>query len=687
MFKNLNRIYLVLVFLLIGMYSFVFGVDFSQVLDQMKTDVFSMWDLFEGKVVVSNIYSKALKLVKDREISSTTTSLDYLREYYVWCPRATTQDFINVIYNSNASFRETFKQILPLWTKKPHSSEINKSYAVFLACNNMTNSFDNIQAINTAINKAYYAGYSNAYSLSALNQDNYGSDLFWNGTLDDSDFDLLHDINQIGNILFEGFKESPQVLFYRLPTVQSLTTMGGWDLSSLTDQSSYQVGGGWPFTQMTWSSSNSSSLSWSSGGGISSISQALPSSSLTSFSEKQLITPTDDQEIQNFVATINTSSSLPGWSVLVFWNQCLSWFAEEAPIALQENPQFATAEEYLAVINNFIDTANIDDLVTDHLLDSFYDKNPLSPRESTSDPWITNQIANTYAEHAFGDAQPWTCEYSCNSLPLDKQAQCQLKCVKSCIQQCDKVSWIQQKALCVSDCTCFLIAGPNGAWREKMEDMFRIKFCKVPSETKKVTPGKKVYSIQAIFQEILDVLQWLKDSGEMIKFSKTKEFLDGTIKIKLADNFAFKVQIWFKPVFPQKSTTIKIAEQIQNTKDLSLSVLNMNTTAPEADDYNKYIVVSDPIKNKANLEQATSLSDINENIQKFQDATASYIEASDQTVDIMRKTYAQQNNILFMNNIIDFLQDNYSFRDNFAQALLDINKMALELKARIEASK
>ena len=55
--------------------------------------------------------------------------------------------------------------------------------------------------------------------LSTLDQDNFGSDLFRNGTLDDSDFDLFYDIEEIGKLLFDQFTESPDILFYRLPVV------------------------------------------------------------------------------------------------------------------------------------------------------------------------------------------------------------------------------------------------------------------------------------------------------------------------------------------------------------------------------------------------------------------------------------------------------------------------------------
>lgn len=175
----------------------------------------------------------------------------------------------------------------------------------------------------------------------------------------------------------------------------------------------------------------------------------------------------------------------------------------------------------------------------------------------------------------------------------------------------------------------------------------------------------------------------------MVKFSKTKEFLDGNIKIKFADNFAFKLQVGFKPVFAQKSTTIKRQEQAQANMDLNIAVLDMNASAPEADNYNKYIVISDPISDNAGFEPANSLSEINENIQKFTTAASAAQTArlSATSITAVTTSYAQNTKVLFVQNMIDFLRDNQSFLNNLTFALLDINKMSLELKTRIENSK
>ena len=142
-------------------------------------------------------------------------------------------------------------------------------------------------------------------------------------------------------------------------------------------------------------------------------------------------------------------------------------------------------------------------------------------------------------------------------------------------------------------------------------------------------------------------------------------------------------------MFPQKSTTIKIKEQSQANTDLNIAVLDMNTSAPEADNYNKYIVVADPISNDASLEPANSLSEVNENIKRFQAAAsaAEKVKLSDESINDVITSYAQNINILFVQNTIEFLKDNQLFLQDLSNALLDISKMSLELKTRIENSK
>ncbi|MCX6824491.1 MAG: hypothetical protein NT085_05200 [candidate division SR1 bacterium] len=728
MFKNLNRTFLVCM-LLIGTCSSVFGIDMSQAFTHAQEQSVGIDSIFKGKSTVSNLFSKALKLVKDTEVTSSVAAFDQLKEYYKPCTLDTI-DFINILYRSNSSFRNTFLLILPKRTKTPTSDNINKSYKKFFICKKITNPTPaDADGIDTEINTKYLEIYPNIYSMSTINKDNFGSDLFWNGTKDDSDFDLLYDINQIGKILFENIQDSPEILFYKLPKSPTAS-----NASSSSTQSAYQLGGGGGSFPGTISSSTppSSSSGGSSGGGSFTPTPTIVSSQTQNISiNKNMPQLSDDQEVQNFVdSTKPVVSSSPAGVALVFGNQCL---VSETPPPVEEVTPLMTSEEYISGINAFIDNASVNDVINTHLLKVFTKKTPLPLGGSTSDSGYADTVANTYAEQAFGDAAPGTCEYACNTLPLDQQAQCQFSCASSCTNKCNdtrkstqgacatsyttqkaeceqlsslkkaaclvsavatKTSCITQistdEALCLSDCMCFLVAGPNGAGWEKVEDMFSIKFCKVPVQTKTVTPGKKVFSIQAIFQEISDVLAGLRDSGQMVKFAKTKEFLDGNVKIKFADNFAFKLLVGFKPVFTQKSTTIKNQEQTQANVDLNTAILDMNIASPEADDPNKYVIVSDYITNNANLEPTTSLEDINKNIQKFQAAAtaAKATKLSNDKINAIIDTYAQQKTpTLFVQNMIQFLGDNQLFLQNLSDALLDMNKMSLELKTKIESSK
>lgn len=175
MSKNRNRIFcLALGFLLIGTCSPVFAVDFSAALEQVKDGAFGISALVQGKSHISNLYKKALKLSKDLEVTSTTTSLDQLNAYYSDCNGIKNSDFINVLYKSNTSFKNTFEDIFDKTTKRPTEVEIQKSYKKFLSCKGITtSSVNDIQSITNEIQNIYYEGYTSAYTMSTLNQDNF----------------------------------------------------------------------------------------------------------------------------------------------------------------------------------------------------------------------------------------------------------------------------------------------------------------------------------------------------------------------------------------------------------------------------------------------------------------------------------------------------------------------------------
>lgn len=50
-----------------------------------------------------------------------------------------------------------------------------------------------------------------------VSEANLGNNKYRNGDTKDSDFDILHDIAQVGKVLFEDFKPQPELIFYKIP--------------------------------------------------------------------------------------------------------------------------------------------------------------------------------------------------------------------------------------------------------------------------------------------------------------------------------------------------------------------------------------------------------------------------------------------------------------------------------------
>ena len=173
MCRSLNRTVASLI-ALIGLGSSVFAADFSDALMQTNAQTSSIENLFNGKSVVTNLYSKALKVIKDKETSSTSLAFDKLLAYFSDCPALTQKDIINILYNSNFSFRNTFSLLLPSSTKIPTSGDISSTYNKIYACRHIQNpTVTDINNINTEVNTRYLALYANAFTIASLNNANF----------------------------------------------------------------------------------------------------------------------------------------------------------------------------------------------------------------------------------------------------------------------------------------------------------------------------------------------------------------------------------------------------------------------------------------------------------------------------------------------------------------------------------
>ena len=226
--RSSNLILFVFVLLFSGLTSHVFAVDVANTLKQSAQDTSTAASLFVGKTQVSDLYSKALHIVKQNEISSTNEAVNSVVAYFArQSCKVTANDVLNVFYSSDGRFWSFLKNLFSsIGTSSPTPTAINDSYYRFFACDNKmvgkkpsTEDFAHVQNIVSSI---YYQSLTSVFYSSTLAQNNIGEDLFWNGNTGDSAFDLLSDINDIGEMFFITFKKAPEVLFYRLPTASSV---------------------------------------------------------------------------------------------------------------------------------------------------------------------------------------------------------------------------------------------------------------------------------------------------------------------------------------------------------------------------------------------------------------------------------------------------------------------------------
>jgi hypothetical protein len=115
----------------------------------------------------------------------------------------------------------------------------------------------------------------------------------------------------------------------------------------------------------------------------------------------------------------------------------------------------------------------------------------------------------------------------------------------------------------------------------------------------------------------------------------------------------------------------------------------MNTTNPTADNYNKYIVIADPVRTAASAEFADTIDDIQQNIASFQavQTAAEKLKVPENTIASLSRTQQNLLYVDFINTTISFLKENQSFWENMRQTLRDMSITSAVLTEQIKASK
>lgn len=487
---------------------------------------------------------------------------------------------------------------------------------------------------------AYERNVKQAKATITLASTNVGSDIYYNGTLNDSPYDLLVDIQRIWDVLFATNEKTPNVLFYTFPS-NSIAWLQAipFDWSSRFTNNPASI----PLNNSTNNQTNTTQNSW------------LP--------------------INNTQTSFPTTSNTNNW-----WSSSLQqwWYNDTLPIYISSDT--SSNNTIWWVIDNFACLP----------ADSWWDWNniwgwsntwnPSTWWENTWDSWIIIQDdGTTNIGTMFNINTPYYSPIvSTNDDPINDNNnwespewyEAQAAVIASCTSKCSSLPAID-KAMCISKCMCWTTYTKNG--------MFWLSICTVPTKQTDIVSSKSVQSVEEILTEINNVLTTLKNSGEMMKHTKPKEFLDTSLsKIKLNKTFAFDISVSFKPVLDAKPRRMSEAEVENNTDTiLKWTYGSIDIWAEK----NKYIVFGNNEDIKVNETQKVDFAELQKEITN---ANATLTGRNQWINTMVTESIAKSQNAEVTNIMRQFLEQNIRFWWFVHESLIKTQETADALRQKIE---
>lgn len=581
-----------LFYLLIGIGSFfnafTFGLDFFQpdtrMSDATKSQV-THKDIFSQQGDDTDLYMRAREFVSKNQVGSFSSTFDQvavgLNKLYTCNIRSS--QVIDILY-SDATIRATFAQLSKdqrAFAERP--GQFLDACRVLIKCINSTSSqSQQLISVDTAVGldicrNAVLKRYANVRSQLIMQQSFENSkwdEIFANGSLDDSSFDLMVDIQEIGNLFFTSNKPAQEVLFFKMPQVNKpslpIPWAGQYGVPSANAQYPWSPTTGTQFIGWEWypllQQSGTNSGQDLNGSGI-----GLPSDKVlqndSTWAVKWLV---DDlrSSSNNWV----TNSSSPVQINILQSNQCL--LAPEDTVGDVVSP--SQIREVTQWIYQSIAQPNLPAIFDAGLWRSGFSG-------GASDKIGGDVVGSGLSQ----DEQVEELNESLNDNLLSPG-----KSVEECINSCNinfPPNGYQEtldNLVCKARCTCDKVGDPNG--------LYQLQFCFVPGQSEPIIPGKKVQSVDEILTELNVVLKTLKESGNLIKHTKTKEVLDTSMsRINLWNVFHFDFVVKFKPIFnvkPTKEVQQKQQEQNKALKNYFLRSSDLSTTQEK----NKYLLLANP---------------------------------------------------------------------------------------------
>lgn len=650
MYKNLaSKIWLTIMLFWISLPVFA-SVNVFDILEKEINNINPISKISNGKLIVGDLFSKNLELIKNNEIKITNQTIENIRDFYTSrnC-FLKKKDIFNIIMNSNNSVLYTLESILiekstqNIWNTP--TDEINKSYQKFFNCKKeaweITN-YKSIQDVENEINWLYSKLVDNEYKLETINQSNYWEDFFRNWDTEDSSFDILADIYNIWHILMPDFKKQVKLYFYNLPN---------------NDNSDSNLS----FNNIIW--------------------KKLAANTTETLNQK---TESSNAEINNFIS--NTNQTETEDSSYENTNQCINTSSENSTVETKNTEENTDYDWFLSWVENFISNANIDEKINEILTDKFKEETKIEWDQKDTEMG-KNQKQNNKTEEFIEKNIVMT--NSCSNNCLDKesvweQTKCELDCSLSCFEKCEDIKDNAEKISCKAQCVCFMVSWPKEpilSWLIEA-DIYKIKFCKVPVSGYKIQRNKTVESIGEIFSEMWNVFNTLRDSWQMIKNKQTKEFLELPVELNFSKIFSFALNVNRKKIPNTKQTRTISDQKIKESKAKKSETIDAKTENNEKDNYNKYIIMQSLAWNSVNSQSSNSITERINQLKEQQSLLESSNTKSEDTI----KNSQNNKTISLSLQLETFLADNISFWKEFQTTISDANDISDSLKQKIQSS-
>lgn len=177
----------------------------------------------------------------------------------------------------------------------------------------------------------------------------------------------------------------------------------------------------------------------------------------------------------------------------------------------------------------------------------------------------------------------------------------------------------------------------------------------------------------------------LRDSGELFKHVRTKEFLDSSIKKnKFGSMFAFNIKFSIKGTQDHTPATQYKEELALANQKLEAALLQQSTTMAPLPERNKYVMVGNPSAIIASQATDGSVADYQRRIQAIEKELRDSLVTMDEN---LAKLTMLQKSLIVNETVSAFFIANFNFWDSVIQSFAELNGIAESMKTKAQKAK